>query len=87
MLSDGNNSGVKSSEFIVFYDWASAKIVRKIELTLKRLFWSTNDLLTLASPDEFYVLQFKKEVRKNSDGLFSGNQSINRLLEECKKLE
>ncbi len=54
---------MKSSEFIVFYDWASAKIVRKIELTLKRLYWSSNNLVALASPDEFYVLQFKKEVR------------------------
>lgn len=57
-----NLRGVKSSEFIVFYDWASAKIVRKIELVLKRLYWSPSDLLTLASPEEFYVLQYRKEV-------------------------
>ena len=55
--------GVKNNEFIVFYDWASAKVVRKIELSLKKLYWSSNDMLTLASPDEFYVLQYKKEVK------------------------
>lgn len=59
----------------MFYDWASAKIVRKIELTLKRLYWSSNDLLTLASPEEFYVLQYKKELlsqlndEDNSEGI------------------
>ena len=56
--------GVKSSEFIVFYDWATAKIVRKIEFNLKKLYWGSNDLLTIASSEEFYVLKFKKEVPK-----------------------
>lgn len=31
--------------------------------SLKKLYWSSNDMLTLASPDEFYVLQYKKEVK------------------------
>ncbi|KAL4488970.1 hypothetical protein ABPG72_005757 [Tetrahymena utriculariae] len=61
-LYGGPLLGVKSSEFIIFYDWATAKIVRKIELSLKKLYWSSNDLVTLASADEFYVLQFKKDL-------------------------
>ena len=32
--------GIKSREFVCFYDWGSATLVRRIDVTAKSLYWS-----------------------------------------------
>ncbi|EGR29436.1 hypothetical protein IMG5_155860 [Ichthyophthirius multifiliis] len=64
-LFGGPLIGVKSNEFLIFYDWETGKIVRRIDSQVKKLYWSqNNNLLCIASSEDFYVLEYKNEIVK-----------------------
>jgi coatomer subunit beta' len=53
----------KSAEFIIFYDWISAKIVRRIDISCKKIYWSDNFLyVAVVGIDDFYVLEYRKDA-------------------------
>jgi len=49
--------GARSSEFIIFYDWETAKVIRRIDVSPKKVIWNdTNTIAALATNEEVYFL-------------------------------
>ncbi|TYJ46721.1 hypothetical protein E1A91_A02G137900v1 [Gossypium mustelinum] len=48
-----------SSDFICFYDWAECRMIRRIDVTVKNLYWAdSGDLVAIASDTSFYILKY-----------------------------
>lgn len=61
-LSGGVLLGVKGQGGIGFFDWDSGKLVRRIEVEPRSVYWSeSGELVCLACEDTFYVLRFSRE--------------------------
>ena len=56
----GTLLGVRSSTFLIFYDWETGAPVRRVDVVAKNVFWSESDLVSIASEDSFYVLKFNR---------------------------
>ncbi|QRV88118.1 coatomer subunit beta [Ceratobasidium sp. AG-Ba] len=55
-------SARSSSGFVVFWDWESGEIVRRIEADAKNIFWSgTGSLVAITADDSFYILKFDRD--------------------------
>ena len=73
--------GVRSTEFIDFYDWLTCKIVRRILVCPVRVFWSeAGSKCVIACEESYYVLQydpdivqkfFDEDIETNEQGLLS----------------
>ena len=60
-LHGGALLGVRSSDFICFYDWAECRVVRRIDVAVKNVYWSdSGDLLCIAAEQAFYILRFDR---------------------------
>ncbi|CAE6422374.1 unnamed protein product [Rhizoctonia solani] len=56
-------SARSGSGFVVFWDWESGEIVRRIEADAKNIYWSPNGtLVAITSDDSFYVLKFDRDA-------------------------
>ena len=52
---------IKSSEFLVFYDW-NGNAIRRIDVNAKKLIWNdANDHIALISSEEIFVLKYYQE--------------------------
>ncbi|KAE8718408.1 Coatomer subunit beta'-2 [Hibiscus syriacus] len=52
-----------SNDFICFYDWAECRMIRRIDVTVKNLYWAYNgDLVAIASDTSFYILKYNRDV-------------------------
>ena len=61
-LSGGNLLGVKGQGGIGFFDWETGKLVRRIEVEPRSVYWSeSGELVCLACEDTFYVLRYSRE--------------------------
>lgn len=59
----GQLLGVRTSEFIDFYDWAECRTVRRIEVCPRNVYWSdTGEVAVLACEGSFYVLRYNSEI-------------------------
>ncbi|MBA0695740.1 hypothetical protein Goari_002346 [Gossypium aridum] len=48
-----------SNDFICFYDWAECRLIRRIDVTVKNLYWAdSGDLVAIASDTSFYILKY-----------------------------
>ncbi|KAG8688968.1 hypothetical protein FRC11_004414, partial [Ceratobasidium sp. 423] len=49
--------------FVVFWDWESGEIIRRIEADAKNIYWSPNGtLVAITSDDSFYILKFDRDA-------------------------
>ncbi|GAA5949972.1 hypothetical protein JCM10213_004272 [Rhodosporidiobolus nylandii] len=54
---------VKGMGFVVFYDWETGAIVRRIEVEAREVYWSgTGNLVAIAGEESFYVLRFDRDA-------------------------
>ncbi|OAY85461.1 Coatomer subunit beta'-1 [Ananas comosus] len=52
-----------SNDFICFYDWAECRLIRRIDVNVKNLYWAdSGDLVTIASDTSFYILKYNRDV-------------------------
>ncbi|KAL3631857.1 hypothetical protein CASFOL_024841 [Castilleja foliolosa] len=52
-----------SNDFICFYDWADCRLIRRIDVNVKNLYWADGgDLVAIASDTSFYILKFNRNV-------------------------
>ncbi|XP_078170306.1 coatomer subunit beta'-1 isoform X1 [Carex rostrata] len=52
-----------SNDFICFYDWAECRLIRRIDVAVKNLYWAdSGDLVTIASDTSFYILKYNRDV-------------------------
>lgn len=55
--------GVKGNDSIAFYDWEEMRLIRKVDVAVKNVFWSeSGNLVVLACADSFFVLRYNKEL-------------------------
>lgn len=61
-LAGGVLLGVKGQGGIGFFDWESGKLVRRIEVEPRNVYWSeSGELVCLACEDTYYVLRYSRE--------------------------
>ncbi|KAF7309700.1 Coatomer protein [Mycena indigotica] len=66
-LYGGPILGACGAGFIVFWDWDTGELVRRIEVDAKSLYWSgTGQLLAICAEDCFYILRFHREEYDNA---------------------
>ncbi|CAN4096866.1 unnamed protein product [Withania somnifera] len=52
-----------SNDFICFYDWAECRLIRRIDVNVKNLYWAdSGDLVAIASDTSFYILKYNRDV-------------------------
>ncbi|VFQ87388.1 unnamed protein product [Cuscuta campestris] len=52
-----------SNDFICFYDWTDCRLIRRIDVNVKNLYWAdSGDLLTIASDTAFHILKYNRDV-------------------------
>ncbi|GFZ04144.1 coatomer, beta' subunit [Actinidia rufa] len=52
-----------SNDFICFYDWAECRLIRRIDVNVKNLYWAdSGDLVAIASDASFYILKYNRDV-------------------------
>ncbi|OQR89370.1 coatomer subunit beta', partial [Achlya hypogyna] len=62
-LFGGALVGVRGPDCIAFYDWDELRFVRKIDASVKNVYWSdAGDLVVLASDASFYVLRYNRDA-------------------------
>ncbi|KAF7968238.1 hypothetical protein HWV62_31569 [Athelia sp. TMB] len=53
----------RGSGFVLFWDWESGEIVRRIDVDAKNVFWSgSGTLAAIVAEDSFYVLRFDRDA-------------------------
>ncbi|BGP29737.1 Coatomer subunit beta' [Rhodotorula toruloides] len=78
--------GVKGMGFVVFYDWETGAIVRRIEVEARDVSWSTTgNLVAIAGDESFYVLRFDRDAYQAR--LDSGAEIDDEGVEEAFELE
>jgi coatomer subunit beta' len=52
-----------SNDFVCFYDWAECRVIRRIDVSVKNVYWAdSGDLLAITSDNSFYILKYNREV-------------------------
>jgi coatomer subunit beta' len=61
-LHGGALVGVRGTDFVVFYDWADGRLVRRIDVPgVRDVVWSDNGaLVAILGESSFYILQFSR---------------------------
>jgi len=59
----GHLLGIKSEEFIDFYDWDELRIVRRLEVVPDKIYWSDR-IAVMVCPTQMYVLEFNEDLVK-----------------------
>jgi coatomer subunit beta' len=62
----GSLLGVRSRDFVCLYDWETTRVVRRIEVVPRQIYWSdNNELLAIACESSFYILKYNKQAVMN----------------------
>ena len=62
-IHGGRLLGVRTSDFIVFYDWNTGKIVRRVDVAARCVYWSESGAtLVVAGETSFYMLGYEGEA-------------------------
>ncbi|KAJ3021791.1 Coatomer subunit beta' [Thoreauomyces humboldtii] len=52
--------GIRSSNFLNFYDWETGVCVRRVDVVARNVYWSEDNLVAIVSDDSTYVLKFNR---------------------------
>ncbi|XP_020597298.1 coatomer subunit beta'-1-like [Phalaenopsis equestris] len=75
-----------SNDFICFYDWSECRLIRRIDVNVKNLYWAdSGDLIAIASDTSFYILKYNREVV--SSYLDSGASADDQGVEDAFELQ
>jgi len=62
-IHSGQLLGVRGSDFIVFYDWNEYRVIRRIDVVCRSVYWSdAGEYVALASIDSLFVLAHDKSA-------------------------
>ncbi|KAG1667995.1 hypothetical protein FOA52_000639 [Chlamydomonas sp. UWO 241] len=86
----GQLVGVRSADFVVFYDW-DGNIVRRIDVAAKQVMWSeSGDHVAIIGDTSFYLLQYNADVVEvagpatDADGIDDAFELLNEVSETVK---
>ncbi|KAF7432578.1 hypothetical protein PC9H_004520 [Pleurotus ostreatus] len=81
-LHGGTLLGARGAGFVMFWDWDSGEIVRRIDVDAKQVYWSgTGSLVAIAAEDSFYILRFDRDAY--NEKLEEGAQITDEGVEEA----
>ncbi|EPQ58853.1 coatomer protein [Gloeophyllum trabeum ATCC 11539] len=78
-LHGGTLLGARGNGFVLFWDWETGEIVRRIEVDAQNVFWSgTGQLVAISTKDSFYVLRFDRDAytSKLEEGADIGDEGV-----------
>lgn len=59
----GTLLGVRGKDSITLYDWEECRVIRKIDVVPKAIYWSdTAEFVTIAGESSFYILKYNKDL-------------------------
>jgi len=59
----GQLLAARSADFVNFYDWSECRVVRRIDVCPRKIFWSeTGEVVILVCDSSFFVLRYNKEI-------------------------
>ncbi|KZT37143.1 Coatomer, beta' subunit [Sistotremastrum suecicum HHB10207 ss-3] len=62
-LGGGTLLGARGSGFVVFWDWETGEIVRRVDVDAKAIYWSgSGTQVAITTSDSFYVLTFDRSA-------------------------
>ena len=62
-LHGGALLGLRSTDFICFYDWEQANVIQRIDATVRDVKWSeSGEMCCIISENSFYILRYDPEV-------------------------
>ncbi|KDQ15522.1 hypothetical protein BOTBODRAFT_158406 [Botryobasidium botryosum FD-172 SS1] len=62
-LHGGTLLGARGTGFVVFWDWDSGEVVRRVDVEAKDVFWSgSGTLVAVVANDSFYILKFDRDA-------------------------
>ena len=62
-LHGGALMGLRSTDFICFYDWETSRVIRRLDVAVKDVWWSeSGDLVAIASESSFFILRYDAEA-------------------------
>ncbi|KAF9034097.1 coatomer protein [Panaeolus papilionaceus] len=62
-LHGGTLLGARGSSFVMFWDWETGEIVRRIDVEATNVHWSgTGSLVAITTADSFYILRFDRDA-------------------------
>lgn len=78
-LFGGYLLGVKAANFICFYDWADYRLIRKIDINVKNVYWNeSGTYVALSTEDTVYILSFNiSDEQSGKNGQTKGNVAKN----------
>jgi coatomer subunit beta' len=83
-LHGGALLGARGSGFVMFWDWETGAVVRRIEVDATGVSWSpTGNLVAITSEDGFYVLKFDREAYTSrlDSGEIIGDEGVEEAFE------
>jgi len=83
-LHGGALLGARGNTFVVFWDWETGEIVRRIDVEAKNVYWSsTGTLVAIASEESFYILRFSRDAytAKVEAGADLGDEGVEEAFE------
>ncbi|VDB90110.1 unnamed protein product [Peniophora sp. CBMAI 1063] len=78
-LHGGVLLGARGPGFVVFWDWETGEVVRRIDVDSKNVYWSsTGSLVAITSDDSFYILRFDRDAydAKLQEGADLGDEGV-----------
>lgn len=78
-IHGGTLLAARGSGFVMFWDWETGAIVRRIEVDATNVSWSASgDLVAITGEDSFYVLRFDRESyqSKVDSGMSIGDEGV-----------
>jgi len=62
-LYGGALLGLRSTDFICFYDWAESRVIRRIDVAVKDVWWSdSGELVAISSETSFFILRYNAQA-------------------------
>lgn len=83
-LHGGNLLSARGSGFVMFWDWETGAVVRRIEVDATNVSWSgTGDLVAIMSENSFYILKFDRAAyqEKLDSGEVIGDEGVEEAFE------
>ncbi|KAH7511890.1 hypothetical protein FEM48_Zijuj12G0031000 [Ziziphus jujuba var. spinosa] len=73
----GTLVAICSNDFICFYDWAECRLIRRIDVIVKNVYWAdSGDLVAITSDSSFYILRYNRDVVSS---YFDGGRPVDDL--------
>mmetsp|Transcript_66992 Transcript_66992/g.160514 ORF Transcript_66992/g.160514 Transcript_66992/m.160514 type:complete len:983 (-) Transcript_66992:192-3140(-) len=85
----GHLIGVRSGDFVCFYDWTQYRVIRRIDVSPKHVIWSEDgSSVVLVCADSFYILNHDKEAMnapgsvEDDDGIEAAFDLVNEVTDK-----